>query len=78
MEKLCKDCKHYNRDWVFRFFEIFDKSSADRGHQCRRPEDNLNLVTGNSFKIKYCESERISYLTIDTCGIDGKYFEPKV
>lgn len=66
--KLCKDCKHYKRDWSARitgFGDTFDL--------CLNPALTGNVVTGR-FNGKYCDMMRRNYAG---CGEEGKYFEPK-
>ena len=65
--KLCKDCKHYKRDWGARitgFGDTFDL--------CLHPRVTENIVTGTS-NGKYCDHVRKYY----GCGMEGKYFEAR-
>jgi hypothetical protein len=65
--KLCKDCKHYKRDWNARitgFGDTFDL--------CLHPALTGNVVTGRS-NGKYCDHARKYY----ECGMEGKYWEAR-
>jgi hypothetical protein len=65
--KLCKDCKHYKRDWSARitgFGDTFDL--------CLHPLVTGNVVTGKTDG-KYCDHTRKFY----GCGMEGKYWEAK-
>ena len=84
-DRLCRDCKYARVGWLewimtgWRFAKCFHKSST-REYE----DDDLHdtLVTG---KIKvatfrttnYCSCHRYTYSTLDTCGVEGKYWEPK-
>jgi hypothetical protein len=81
--KLCKDCKHYKKDWISHTFPFFGaKGYFD---ECRREKnDNLvvgggqttNLVVGGR-QTTFCEIERRNYSALDVCGVKGKYWEAK-
>ena len=65
--KLCKDCKHYKRDWFGRitgFGDTFDL--------CLHPLVTGNLVTGKHNGC-YCDSTR----RFHKCGMEGKYWEAR-
>jgi len=65
--KLCKDCKHYKRDWNARitgFGDTFDL--------CLHPALTGNVVTGRN-NGKYCDHMRKYY----GCGMEGKYWEAR-
>ena len=68
MIKLCKDCKHYKKDWIAHLIE-----RSDRFDKCLNPIFNQNLVSGKT-KGKYCDIQRDA--TYD-CGREGKYWEAK-
>lgn len=65
-EKLCIKCKHHYNPYGI--------------HWCNRPIPlNASLITGkDEFRPKYnlCEIERMEKEYEDTCGPEGKYFEP--
>lgn len=65
--KLCKNCKHANRDWLLGY----------RYAKCMVAPKNptpIMLTTGMGINREffYCETER----TFD-CGLIGRHFEPK-
>ena len=65
--KLCKDCKHYKRDWSARitgFGDTFDL--------CLHPALTGNVVTGK-FNGRYCDSARRYH----ECGPEGRYWEAR-
>lgn len=73
--KLCKDCKYCRRDWFF----VITSFGTDNGYEfakCTRPVPS-DLVSGTQKLNAYCNCERVSYQTIDTCGEEAKYFEQK-
>jgi hypothetical protein len=62
--KLCKDCKHYKRDWGARitgFGDTFDL--------CLHP-----ALTGKVKGGRFCDMMRRSYAG---CGEEGKYWEAR-
>ena len=66
--KLCKNCKHYKRDWSARitgFGDTFDL--------CLHPALTGNVVTGK-FNGRYCDTAR-NYGIL--CGMEGKYWEAR-
>ena len=65
--KLCKDCKHYKRDWSARFIGLEDKFDL-----CLHPLVTGNVVTGKTDG-RYCDSMRKYH----GCGMEAKYFEAK-
>lgn len=65
--KLCKDCKHYKKDW----FEHLT-SMGDRFDTCHNPVLSENLVTGKS-NGGYCDTMR----KFHGCGMEGKYWEAR-
>jgi len=65
--KLCKDCKHYKRDW---FAHI--TGSGDTFDLCVHPLATGNVVTGK-FNGQYCDSVRKYH----GCGMEGKFWEAK-
>jgi hypothetical protein len=67
--KLCKDCKHYKKNW----FEHLT-GGGDRFDMCLNPVVSGNLVTGKVKGGRFCDMMRLSY---GKCGEEGKYFEPK-
>jgi len=73
MTKLCKDCKHYRKDWISYIFPFFGaKGDYD---MCGRKR-NDNLVTGKN-NLSFCDIERRDYSALDVCGEDAKYFEAR-
>ena len=65
--RLCKDCKHYKRDWSARitgFGDTFDL--------CVHPLVTGNFVTGKS-NGRYCDTTR----RFHECGIIEKLWEAK-
>jgi hypothetical protein len=65
--KLCKDCKHYKRDWSARitgFGDTFDL--------CLHPALTGNLVTAKN-NGRYCDSMRKYH----ECGMEGKLWEAR-
>ena len=67
--KLCKDCNWVKRDWMFGW--EFAK--------CKNPKSytfSADLVSGGEHH-GYCSIERANYGTLNNCGPEGKYFEPK-
>ena len=67
--KLCKDCKHYKKDWNARFTGFGDTLDT-----CHNPVLSENLVTGKVKGGRFCDLMRLPY---GGCGEEGKYFEPK-
>lgn len=69
--KLCKNCVYYHPD---RFLQIisFGLFTPFDTAKCVRPK--TDLVSGGYKQRNFCSTERISYSTIDTCGIDAKYY----
>ena len=65
--KLCKDCKHYKRDWGARLTGYGDKFDL-----CLNPLLNGNVVTGKS-PAGYCDLMRM----YRACGMEGKYWEAR-
>ena len=63
--KLCKDCKHYKRDWGARFIGLDDKFDL-----CLHPLVTGNVVTGKTDG-RYCDHARKYH----GCGMEGKYWE---
>jgi hypothetical protein len=63
--KYCKNCKHCRPD---RLLQMSPYEYAI----CVRPSNDL--VSGGYKQRNFCRTERISYSTIDTCGIDAKYY----
>ena len=65
--RLCKDCRHYKRDWfasITGFGDTFDL--------CLHPLVTGNVVTGKS-NGRYCDSAR----KYQECGLGGKLWEAK-
>ena len=63
--RLCKDCKHYKRDWGARL-----TGYGDTFDLCLHPLLTGNVVTGRSGG-QYCDSVRKYH----KCGMEGKYWE---
>jgi hypothetical protein len=59
MDKFCKNCKHYEEGYYYDW--------------CRSPRLGMNLVTGDSLKIKCIDCRYATRM----CGKDGKFFEKK-
>lgn len=73
--KLCKDCKYCRPDWMTKIFTF----GIDNGYEyakCTRPIFG-DLVSGTTRMNNFCSCERVSYITIETCGKEAKYFEQK-
>lgn len=61
--KLCKDCNHNRRDWLF-------------GQQFAKCAATVNAATGEPRWS--CESERWHFTdVVNNCGSTGKLWEPK-
>lgn len=65
--KLCKDCKHYRKNWVEHL-----TGSGDRFDTCHNPVLCENLVTGKVKGGHFCDVMRRPY---GRCGVEGKYYE---
>ena len=65
--RLCKDCKHYKKDWSAHI-----TGSGDRFDVCVHPIVTGNVVTGKSNGY-YCDTIR----RFHKCGYDGKLWEAK-
>ena len=65
--RLCKDCKHYKKDWFARL-----TGYGDTFDLCLHPLVTENVVTGKS-NGKYCDQARKYY----GCGMEGKYWEAR-
>ena len=65
--RLCKDCKHYRKDWSARFTGFGDTFDL-----CLHPLVTGNVVTGKN-NGRYCDSER----KFHKCGMDGKLWEAR-
>lgn len=76
-QKLCKDCKFCKKDPLAALVSIitFGLVDAYEFANCARPQKS-NLVSGRNPE-KFCSCERVSYISIDTCGEEAKYFQPK-
>ena len=66
--KLCKDCKHYKRDYFHTIISFGNKSFDHLNHFCLRETSTIN----GSPRSRYCDHER-QY----SCGPEGKYWEEK-
>lgn len=62
--KYCKDCKHSKKDWF----------TEGKYRKCSRPGLEMDPVTGVPIK-PYCSIERMSFVTLDICGPNAKYYE---
>jgi len=69
--KYCKNCKHCRPDRLLQIVSFGTESPYDTAI-CVRPKNDL--VSGGYTQRNFCSTERISYSTIDTCGIDAKYY----
>ena len=67
--KLCKDCKHYKKDW----FEHL-AGGGDRFDICHNTVLSGNLVTGKVKGGHFCDIMRRNYAG---CGEEGKYWEAR-
>ena len=65
--KLCKDCKHYKRDWNARI-----TGYGDTFDLCLHPALTGNVVTGKTDG-RYCDSMRKYH----ECGTEGKLWEAR-
>ena len=65
--RLCKDCKHYKKNWFEHFF-----NRSDTYDKCLNPIFDQNPVTGK-IKGRYCDNMR----KFHGCGMDAKYWEAK-
>ena len=65
--RLCKDCKHYKKDWFARI-----TGYGDTFDLCLHPLVTENIVTGKS-NGRYCDHMR----KCDKCGMDGKLWEAR-
>ena len=66
--KLCKDCKHYKKDWYARITGYGDTFDI-----CVNPHlVAVNPVSGKT-KGGFCDTMR----KFHGCGMDAKFFEPK-
>lgn len=65
MTKLCKDCKHFKRDWILFFDRSFDK--------CLRKMEKRSPITGKA-KPSFADIQRDHFFL---CGPEGKYWEAK-
>jgi hypothetical protein len=59
--KLCKNCKHFRRDWITFLFE------GDEYAKCSNPK---------SFAL-FCSNERKNFYSLGVCGPEAKNFEEK-
>jgi len=66
--KLCKDCKHYKRDWSARITGYGDTFDV-----CLHPALTGNVVTGKS-NGRFCDVMRMEW---GKCGPYGKYWEAR-
>lgn len=69
--KYCKNCKHCRPDRLLQIVSFGIESPYDTAI-CVRPK--IDLISGGYKQRNFCSTERISYSTIDTCGIDAKYY----
>jgi hypothetical protein len=72
--KLCKDCRWCKPEG---FSNWLAGLSRYRWARCAHPRFKPSPVTGKIVHDEFCANERKSYEFVDTCGEDGKYFEPK-
>ena len=70
--KFCKDCKHCEKDMIYRMRDL-----------CKSPV-YVNLITGNQLTLDCNEARRIDFdnclfaaYGYETCGPDAQYFEAK-
>jgi hypothetical protein len=76
-QKLCKDCKFCRKYPLAAFLSVISFGLVDAYGfaNCARPQKS-NLVSGRNLE-NFCSCERVSYYTIDTCGEEAKYYEPR-
>ena len=67
--KLCKDCKHYKKDWSEHL-----TGGGDRFDTCHNPVLSENLVTGKVKGGRYCSFMRMYG---GGCTPEGKYWEAR-
>jgi len=65
--RLCKDCKHYKKDWSSHII-----GSGDKFDVCLHPLVTGNVVTGKHHGY-YCDTIR----RFHECGMDGKLWEAR-
>lgn len=70
--KFCKDCKHCRPDWFASIITLGYIQPYDYA-KCNRP-GRENLVSGAK-ETTYCSVERMTYIAIDNCGENAKYWE---
>jgi hypothetical protein len=72
MTKLCKDCKHYRKNWLSHFLGM-----GCRHDTCASPNTSQNHVTGN--ERRFCDMLRANcWKQLDySCGPDGRFWEAK-
>lgn len=70
--KFCKDCKHCRpgKFLGLKFYE-FSKCAAEYRENLSGSDMLVSGIGGGH----YCSTNRRDYLTIDGCGVDGKYWE---
>jgi hypothetical protein len=72
----CQDCKHVRpSSW----FDPAGFGDRYRFARCTSPHlGGQTLVSrGGTDENEFCSVQRTKYETIDTCGREGRYFEPK-
>ena len=81
--KLCKDCKHMNRDLFPSFMDWLSYrmtgSDGNEGGTCDHPNNFFtSLVDGKKYSAGCypCRNVRSDY-SEKTCGTDARWFEPK-
>lgn len=77
MTNFCKDCKFYKRPIVAppKGMPIYNHDPV-----CLHPSAPLPalfLVSGSDIHRESCFSMRLQDISGDTCGLEGKWFEPK-
>ena len=68
----CKKCKHSYVPLIDRL--LFMGGSFRR---CRHPKVYTQLWPFTKEKLGFCSVERDSYITLNVCGPEGLYFEPR-
>lgn len=66
MDKFCKDCKHFRRNWILFFDRSFDK--------CLRPQNNNRSPITGKVKPSFADIQRDNFFL---CGPEGKFWEAK-
>lgn len=77
---LCKDCKHSFIPWADRFSLLETRYTMRCRLDYKEEEVDKNFVTGHKPKPAHyarCSMARLSLSSVDTCGEQGKFWQPK-